>query len=61
MLSTNRVKFGKLMMTTLRLSIDSFSMAYRRRLSVASPQQLLTCSKDPWTRFGVALIFSVKR
>ena len=59
MLSRRRVKFGKVIITTLKLSMDSFSIAAKSVLSTASPQQLLTCSNDPGDIPGVALKFSV--
>lgn len=46
-LSRYLVKLGKLRMTTLRLSIDSQSMAAVITLSTASPHEAATCSNEP--------------
>lgn len=55
------MKFLKLMITTLRLSMDSSSIARVMTLSTDSPTTCVTCSKDPWLCREETFIVSVLR
>ena len=61
MLSKNREKLGNVRRTTLRLSMDSLSIAAISTLSTASPQVLAMCSNDPEVKLGDVFMPSVYR